>query len=408
MSVDRGSVSNPGVELRDLIRRESQKVSQKVDQVALGEVSDAGDGKTVGVLLDGFAAGELSATWSCPYTATVGQRVTVLMLKGGQSFYVVGVIDGPVAGAPDHGGLTGLGDDDHTHYWNDARGDAKITTHAGITSAHHSRYTDSEAVAAVHARYTDAEAVSAIGATGFAYLGSGGTLYADSNNALIGLNEIQAAAGSESDPSYTTTGDTDTGTFSPGADQWAVTVGAQRRFKVYDSPAAAERGAFDFTGDTNTDIIEFMFGGARRQLVNPLTGAMVFYLKDGGTSVLTLNDDRDIYGKGVVILTKSFSTSKIATGTTITTFTLPTVTGRSCMINVVGPCGFDVGAVAVSYTISGTGVGGNIGDRVYAHGGQFATASRWATCTLAGQTITIKANGTANAYYRGLVTVIQT
>jgi hypothetical protein len=122
MSVDRGSVSNPGVELRDLIRRESQKISRKVDQVALGEVSDAGDGKTVGVLLDGFAAGELSATWSCSYTAIVGQRVTVLMLKGGQSFYVVGVIDEVFTSAGlDHGGLSGLADDDHLQYYDLAR-----------------------------------------------------------------------------------------------------------------------------------------------------------------------------------------------------------------------------------------------------------------------------------------------
>lgn len=44
--------------------------------------------------------------------------------------------------------------------------DADITTHTGSASAHHSRYTDAEAVAAVHSKYTNAEAVDAIEAVG--------------------------------------------------------------------------------------------------------------------------------------------------------------------------------------------------------------------------------------------------
>lgn len=91
--MDQGSLSNPGVNLRDIIRREAQKATQNVDQVNLGVVSDAGDGKEVGVLLDGFAGGEIPATWATPVTAAAGLRVAVLNLKGGQSFYVVGVID---------------------------------------------------------------------------------------------------------------------------------------------------------------------------------------------------------------------------------------------------------------------------------------------------------------------------
>jgi hypothetical protein len=44
---------------------------------------------------------------------------------------------GAAGGQLDHGlALTGLGDDDHTQYWNDARGDAKIATHAAVKTAH--------------------------------------------------------------------------------------------------------------------------------------------------------------------------------------------------------------------------------------------------------------------------------
>ncbi len=157
MSADRGSVSNPGVELRDLIRKESRKQAKAMDQVLLGEVSDAGDGVTVGILLDGFAAGELSATWANSYTATVGQRVTVLSLKGGQSFFIVGVINDVV----DHGALGGLGDNDHPQYALVTYVDSQdhdhatpIAAHAGVSSAHHTRYTDAEAVAAVGTPWT--------------------------------------------------------------------------------------------------------------------------------------------------------------------------------------------------------------------------------------------------------------
>jgi hypothetical protein len=37
----------------------------------------------------------------------------------------------------DHGGAGGLGDDDHEHYWNNTRGDTKISTHSGDSDAHH-------------------------------------------------------------------------------------------------------------------------------------------------------------------------------------------------------------------------------------------------------------------------------
>jgi hypothetical protein len=70
----------------------------------------------------------------------------------------------------EHDELAGLGDDDHTQYHTDARGDARyylksevdtisgalsteidndISTHTGITDAHHTRYTDEEAQDAV-------------------------------------------------------------------------------------------------------------------------------------------------------------------------------------------------------------------------------------------------------------------
>jgi len=111
-----------------------------------------------------------------------------------------------------HHSLDGLSDDDHGEYWNDLRGDAKISTHAGDDDAHHAKYTDAEVdarivvqntnptgtidvaidaliashagiatahqdapaliashagvAAAHHARYADAEAVSAMGAKG--------------------------------------------------------------------------------------------------------------------------------------------------------------------------------------------------------------------------------------------------
>ena len=89
---DRGSLTSPGVELRDLIRGQASKSAQKFDQVALGLVTDTGDDVTVGVAIDGFAGGEVLVTWASPVTPALDQRVVMLALAGGQKFFVVGVV----------------------------------------------------------------------------------------------------------------------------------------------------------------------------------------------------------------------------------------------------------------------------------------------------------------------------
>lgn len=94
---DRGSITNPGVELREQIKKLAAKATQDVDQVLLGIVTDAGDGQSVEVALDGFSAGPVPATWATPVTAAVDQRVSIAVLKGGQNFFVVGVIGGSVS-----------------------------------------------------------------------------------------------------------------------------------------------------------------------------------------------------------------------------------------------------------------------------------------------------------------------
>lgn len=47
----------------------------------------------------------------------------------------------PPAPPTDHGSLTGLGDDDHTQYWNTSRGNSAIATHTAIADAHHAAVT---------------------------------------------------------------------------------------------------------------------------------------------------------------------------------------------------------------------------------------------------------------------------
>lgn len=53
------------------------------------------------------------------------------------------------SGVSDHGALTGLADDDHPQYTLDAEVDAIVLAHKNIASAHHSKYTNAEAVSAV-------------------------------------------------------------------------------------------------------------------------------------------------------------------------------------------------------------------------------------------------------------------
>jgi len=69
-----------------------------------------------------------------------GSGMTVTVSDAGDTITLAS--SGGGGGASDHGDLTGLGDDDHTQYHNDARGDARyealgaVSTHNGVTTAH--------------------------------------------------------------------------------------------------------------------------------------------------------------------------------------------------------------------------------------------------------------------------------
>jgi len=79
-------------------------------------------------------------------------------------------------GISEHDALTGLGDDDHPQYHNDARGDARYSP---LAHAHaHSSLTGVGA-SDHHARYTDAEAAAKIAADGLYMPKTGGTFTGD-------------------------------------------------------------------------------------------------------------------------------------------------------------------------------------------------------------------------------------
>ena len=75
-------------------------------------------------------------------------------------------VDNPVI--TDHGALTGLADDDHSQYWNDTRGGAAITAHAGDGDAHHA-----ESHTHGLAEITDEGALAALDAVTAALIDSG-------------------------------------------------------------------------------------------------------------------------------------------------------------------------------------------------------------------------------------------
>lgn len=130
----------------------------------------------------------------------------------------------------DHDELAGLGDDDHSIYWNDTRGDAKILTHKNLVSAHHVKYTDGEAVSAVgtpwvaliaaedhdhatpigvhaalvsahHVKYTDAEAAAKIAADDLYVKIAGDTMGGLLNMAGFDINMNAGDLYSPADPS---------------------------------------------------------------------------------------------------------------------------------------------------------------------------------------------------------------
>lgn len=79
-------------------------------------------------------------------TAT-GTKNSTTFLRGDNTWAV------PGAGA-DHGTLTGLGDDDHTQYHNDTRGDARYNTKAEITNLLAGKYSYAQTVSQKTATYT--------------------------------------------------------------------------------------------------------------------------------------------------------------------------------------------------------------------------------------------------------------
>lgn len=68
-------------------------------------------------------------------------KVLAYKTASGKHEYVVG---GGGGGVTDHGDLTGLADDDHPQYTQEAEVDAIVATHTAISAAHHSKYTDAE------------------------------------------------------------------------------------------------------------------------------------------------------------------------------------------------------------------------------------------------------------------------
>jgi hypothetical protein len=90
--MDRGNQANVHIQLRDVIRKEIRKIAAEQDQVSLATVTGVGDGVNVEVLLDGFGAGPVNVTWASYPVPAEGQRVVVVALSGGQSWYVVGVL----------------------------------------------------------------------------------------------------------------------------------------------------------------------------------------------------------------------------------------------------------------------------------------------------------------------------
>lgn len=83
--------------------------------------------------------------------------------------------------------------------------------------------------------------------------------------AINPLLPVAAQLGSANAPTYSFTGDSNTGAFSPGADQWAVTTGGVQRLTVsttafttslplYTPLGSVGAPSFSFTGDTDTGI----------------------------------------------------------------------------------------------------------------------------------------------------------
>ncbi len=92
---DRGSLANPAVALRDIIRGEARKISKMQDQISMGVVTATLDGVDVEVLMDGFGAGPVGALWCVTGEPGVGERVVLAALTGGQKWFVIAVAGGP-------------------------------------------------------------------------------------------------------------------------------------------------------------------------------------------------------------------------------------------------------------------------------------------------------------------------
>ena len=134
----------------------------------------------------------------------------------------------------------------------DAEVTSAIGVHAANASAHHTRYTDAEAVAAIKTSDgpgsgLDADLLDGINAGQFAR--------ADTSNTF---NQPQMfPAGTAAAPSITFSGDANTGIFSPGADRVSITGGGTTAMDIYGNGDTVIWNRIFLGGDSTSRLIMF-------------------------------------------------------------------------------------------------------------------------------------------------------
>jgi len=256
------------------------------------------------------------------------------------------------SGVTDHGALTGLADDDHTQYLLLA-GRAGGQTAIGGTAASENLTLQSTAHATrgnivlsdvttipVGAAATPSlvfagdtnTGIWQIAADNISMSTGGAERFRLASTQLYSIVPVRTDAGTAASPSFGFNADTNTGVFSPGADQWAVSTGGTERFTVSTTivrsslqiqgpTGSAGTPSFSFSGDVDTgifnssaDVIAFATAGVQRASISNSSWVATQATSGGNVKYLTFTSA----GHGAVTASAEHITADFAFNATVT------------------------------------------------------------------------------------------
>jgi hypothetical protein len=158
---------------------------------------------------------------------------------------------------------------------------------------------------------------------------------------------LQLNVGAVGAPSINFAADSDTGTYSPGSDQWAVTAGGIQRFLV-NAGAISVTGTFAVSSDFAVATSKFTVAAASG---NTIVGGTL-----GVTAAATLTDNLSVGGAITLTGAQTIGSTLTVTGATALNGGLSTTTISGSGNVAINTNKFNINATTGAFTAAGAGV----------------------------------------------------